>query len=76
MAPKNARKFKSKAKRVSGSFSEPVEFFDQTRFHVFQNFQKFDSLVKNRTIWGERQVNLDEIDRSVFQNLEFRNYTD
>ena len=73
MAPKNARKFKSKAKRVSGSFSEPFEVFNYTRFHVFQ---KFDSLVRYRSIWGERQVNLDELDRSVFQNLEFRNYTD
>ena len=72
MAPKNARKFKSKAKRVSGSFSKPVEVFDQTRFHVFQKFQNFDSLVKYRFIWGERQVNLDDLDHSVFQNLEFR----
>ena len=73
MAPNNARNFKSKAKRVSGSSSEPIKVFDQTMFHVFQ---KFDSLVKYRSIWGERQVNLDELDRSVFQNLEFRNYTD
>ena len=55
---------------------EPVMAPQNARFHVFQNFQKFDSLVKNRTIWGERQVNLDELDRSMFQNLEFKNYTD
>ena len=50
MAPKNARKFKTKAKRVSGSFFEPVEVFDQTKFHVYQNFKKFDTLVKYRSV--------------------------
>ena len=39
---------------------------------MFQNFQKFDTLVKYRSIWGERQVNLDELDPSNCRNLESR----
>ena len=62
MAPKKSRNIKTKAKRVSESPFTHVEEFDHTRFHVFQNSQKFDSLVKYRSIWGERLVNLDELD--------------
>ena len=72
MAPKKSRNIKTKAKRVFESTSEPVEVFDQTRFHVFQNFQKFDTLVKYRSIWGERQVSLNELDPSIRRNLESR----
>ena len=55
---------------------EPVMAPQNARFHVFQNFQNFDSLVKYRSIWGEIPVNLNVLDHFVFQNLEFRNYTD
>ena len=72
MAPKKSRNIKTKAKRVFESTFEPVEVFNQTRFHVFQNFQKFDALVKYRSIWGERQLNLDELDPSSCRNLESR----
>ena len=72
MALKKA--FKPRAKRVSESSSKPAEVFDQTRFHIFQNYQKFESLVKFRSIWGERQVNLDELDHSMYQNLESRKW--
>ena len=53
MAPKNAKNFKTKAKRVFKSSSEPVEEFDHTRFHTLQNSQKFESLVKYWSIWGK-----------------------
>ena len=39
---------------------------------MFQNFQQFDTLVKYRSIWGERQVNLDELDPSSCRNLKSR----
>ena len=74
MAPKKSRNIKTKAKRVFGSSSEPVEEFDQTRFPTLQNAQKFESFVKYRSIWGERQVNLDELDCSILRNLESRKW--
>ena len=37
-----------------------------------QNAQKFESLVKYRSIWGDRQDNLDELDRSIHRNLDSR----
>ena len=72
MALKKA--FKPRAKRVSESSSKPAEVFDQTRFHIFQNYQKFESLIKYRFIWGERQVNLDELDCFVYHNLDSRKW--
>ena len=74
MAPKKSRNIKTKAKRVFKSSFELVEVFDQTRFHVFQNFQKFDTLLKYRSIWGERQVILDELDPSIRRNLESKGW--
>ena len=50
MAPKKFKNIKTKAKRVSESTSELVEVFDQTKFHVYQNFKKFDTLVKYRSV--------------------------
>ena len=74
MAPKNARKLRTKAKRVFGSSFEPIVEFDQTRFYTLQNEQKFETLVKYRSIWGERQINLDELDHSIHRNLESRKW--
>ena len=50
MAPKKYRNIKTKAKRVSRSSFDQVVDFDQTKFHTLQNFQKFDALVKYRSI--------------------------
>ena len=74
MAPKKSRNIKTKAKRVPGSTSKLVEVFDQTRFLVLQNAHKFDALVKYRSIWGERQVSLDELYPSIRINLESRGW--
>ena len=41
---------------------------------MFQNFQKFDTLVNHRSIWGERQVILGESDPSIHRNLESRQW--
>ena len=74
MAPKNARNFKTKAKRVSRSSFEPIVEFDRTRFHTLQNEQKIETLIKYRSIWRERQINLDELYRSVHRNLGSRKW--
>ena len=74
MAPKKSTNIKTKAKRVSESTFEPVVVFDQTTFHTLQYSQKFESLVKCRSIWGEGQVNLDELDCSLYRNLESRKW--
>ena len=73
MAPKKSRNIKMKAKRVVGSTSIFDEDFDQIRFSTLQNAQKFEKLVKYRSIWGERQINLDELDPFV-TNLESRSW--
>ena len=40
----------------------------------FKMLKHFDSLVKYRSIWGERQINLDKLDHFVFQNLKSRKW--
>ena len=52
MAPKRAKRGKSKA------VSEPEVVFDQLRFLTPESEQTFETLIKRRRIWGERQINL------------------
>ena len=59
MAPKRAKRGKSKAT------SEPEVVFDQLRFLVPENEQTFETLIKRRHIWGERQINLHELHPSI-----------
>jgi len=63
MAPKVGRKFKTKVKKVFESTSALVIEFDHIRFPNF----------KYRSIWEERQENLDELDPSIHRNLQSRN---
>ena len=73
MAPKKDKtNVKTKAKRVVGSTSISNEEFDQIRFHTLPNAQKFETLVKYKSIWNERQSNLDELDLFFKKNLESR----
>ena len=74
IALKKSRNIKTKAKRVVGSISTFTEDFDQTRFCTLQNAQEFESLVQYRSIWVERQVNLDDLDCFVKHNLESRSW--
>ena len=74
MAPKKSRNIKTIVKRDYWFTFESIEVFDQTRFYVLQNAQKFDALVKYRSIWGERQVSLDKLDPSFCRNLESRGW--
>lgn len=73
MAPMVGRKFKTKAKKVSKSTFAPVIEFDHIRFPNSKNEKLFETLIKYRSIWGERQVNLDELDPSICRNLQYRN---
>ena len=59
MAPKRAKRGKSKAA------SEPEVVFDQLRFLTPENEQTFETLIKRRHIWGERQINLHELHPSI-----------
>ena len=62
---------KTTTKKVSRDASSSCESFDSTRFHILENFKKYDSLVKFRSIWSERKVYLDELDAFIQQNLDY-----
>ena len=64
MAPKVGRKFKTKAKKTSTSSSAPTQF-DRVRISTARNEEIFESLTQCRSIWGERQIVLDELDPFV-----------
>ena len=74
MARKKSKTIKTKAKRVSGSSSKPVVAFNQIRFETVTNEKMFETLIKDRSIWAERQINLDELPLSVHRNLQCRNW--
>ena len=63
MAPKRAKRGKSKGA------SEPKVVFDQLRLLTPENEQTFETLIKRRHIWGERQINLHELHPSIHENL-------
>ena len=55
MAPRRVKRGISKAA------SELEVVFDQLRFHMHANEQTFETLIKDRHIWGERKINLHEL---------------
>ena len=63
MALKRAKRGKSKAT------SEHEVVFDQLRFLTPENEQTFETLIKRRHIWGERQINVHELHPSICENL-------
>ena len=68
MAPKRAKRGKSKAA------SEPEVVFDQLRFLMPENEQTFETLIKRRRIWGERQISLHKRHPSIRENLQSRHW--
>ena len=72
MAPKVDRKFKVKANRTTASFSAP-SLVDRVRFPTAKTEQIFETLTKYKSIWGERQIVLDELDPSICRSLVSRN---
>ena len=74
MAPKVGRKFKTKANRNSASSSSTLSLVDRVRFLSTKTEEVFETLTKYRSIWGERQIVLDELDPSIRRNLVSRNW--
>ena len=68
MASRSAKRGKSKAA------SEPEVVFDQLRFLTHANEQTFETLIKSKRIWGERQINLHELHPSICENLQSRHW--
>lgn len=68
MGPKRTKRGKCKAA------SEPEVVFDQLRFLTPENEQTFETLIKRRRIWGERQINLQELHPFVRENLQSRHW--
>ena len=68
MAPRRVKRGKSK------TAFEPEVVFDQLRFLTHVNEQTFETLIKSRRIWGERQINLHELHPSIHENLQSRHW--
>ena len=73
MAPKVGRKFKTKAKKALASSFSPTQF-DRVRFSTTRNEEIFENLTQYRSIWGERQIVLYELDPSIHRSLKSRNW--
>ena len=74
MAPKIGRKFKTKANRNTASSSSASPLVDRVRFLSAQTEEVYETLTKYRSIWGEREIVLIELDPSIRRNLVSRNW--
>ena len=74
MAPKVGRKFKSKANRNLASSSSTSPLVDRVRFLFAKIKEVYETLIKYRSIWGEREIVLDKLDPSIRRNLVSSNW--
>ena len=74
MAPKVGRKFKTKANRNIASSSSACPLVDRVRFLCDKTEEVYETLTKYRSIQGEREIVLDELDPSIRRNLMSRNW--
>ena len=74
MAPKVGRKYKTKANRNLGSSSSSSAYFDRVRFLTDKCEEIYETLTKYRSIWGERDIVLSELDSSICRNFMYRNW--
>ena len=74
MAPKVGRKYKTKANRNLGSSSSSLAYFDRVRFLTDKCEEIYETLTKYRSIWGERDIVLSELDHSIRRNFMYRNW--
>ena len=66
MAPKVGRKFKTKANRnLASSSSSASPLVDRVSFLSAKNKEVYDTLTKYGSIWGKREIVLDELDPSI-----------
>ena len=72
MAHKVGRKIQNKANRTFASSSSSPSQLDKVRFLSIKTEEIFEILTKYRSIWGERQIFLDELDPSIYRNLVSR----
>ena len=73
MALKIGKKYKTKANRTTTSSSTPTQV-NRVRFPIAMSKEIFETLAKYRSIWGERQIVLDELDPSICRTLVSRNW--
>ena len=74
MAPKVGTKFKTKVNRNTDSSSSTSPLVDRVRFLSAKTEEVYETLTKYRSIWGEREIVLIELDPSIRRNLVFRNW--
>ena len=69
MAPKVGRKFKTRANRNPG-----LAYVDRVRFLTDKCEETYETWTKYRSIWGEREIILSELDPSIRRNFVSRNW--
>ena len=74
MAPKVGRKFKTRANRNNASSSYGLAFVDRVRFLTNKCEETYETLTKYRSIWGEREIVLSELDPSIHRNSMSSNW--
>ena len=74
MAPKVGMKFKTRANRNLGSSSFGSTYIDRIRFLTDKCEETYETLTKYRSIWGEREIILSELDLSIRRNFVSRNW--
>ena len=74
MAPKVDRKFKTRANRNSWSSSSGLAQGDRDRFLSAKCEETYETLTKYRSIWGEKEIVLSDLDPSIRRNFMSRNW--
>ena len=74
MAPKLGWKFKTRANRNPRFSSSGSALGDRDRFLSAKCEETYETLTKYRSIWGEREIRLCELDPSIHRNFVSRNW--
>ena len=74
IAPKVSRKFKTRANRNPRSSSSGSALVGRVRFLSAKCEETYETLTKYRSIWGEREIVLSELDPSICRNFVSRNW--
>ena len=73
MTPKVGRKFKTRANRNLCSSTFGSAYVDRVQFLTDKGEEIYETLTKYRSIWGEREIILSELDLSIRRNFVSRN---
>ena len=74
MASKVGRKFKTRANRNPVSSTSGSALGDRDLFLSAKCEETYETLTKYRSIWGEREIVLSELDPSIRRNFVSRNW--